>query len=551
MAQQPSTPATYDYIVVGAGSAGAVVASRLSEDPTTSVLLLEAGPEAEALEISMPAAFPNLFKTRWDWDYTTTPQPGLGGQRAYWPRMKALGGCSSMNAMMYVRGARADFDGWQRDFGAVGWSYADVLPYFVRGEANSRGADAFHRADGPLHVEDRRYTHETTRAWLEAARMSGLAANDDFNGETQMGAGEYQVTCHRGRRWSTAEAYLGAEVRRRPNLTVRTGALATRVLLDGTRAVGVAHLVAGEVRSAWADAEVVLSGGAINTPQLMMLSGIGPADHLRAHGLDVVLDAPSVGGNLHDHVVAPLVWSTTAKDLAVDHVNPARLVQWQTTGRGPLSSNVGETGAFVTTRGGLEGPDIQFIAAPTGFYDNGMHEATVRSLTAGVVLVDVASRGRLSLRGSDPRWKPEMDPAYYADPTDRAAMLAGVRQAVDIARQGPLASIITGARLHHGEDEASLQEFVSRWSQTLYHPVGTCAMGTHDDAVVDPELKVRGIEGLRVADASVMPRITRGNTNAPTIMIGEKAADLLRGASLPAAAVPAPRTTTRTQEMSR
>ncbi|MGB0189939.1 MAG: GMC family oxidoreductase, partial [Nocardioides sp.] len=210
MAQHPS----YDYIVVGAGSAGAVVASRLSEDPSTSVLLLEAGPDNDALEIAMPAAFANLFKTRWDWDYTTTPQPGLGGQRAYWPRMKALGGCSSMNAMMYVRGARADFDGWQRDFGAVGWSYADVLPYFIRGEANSRGADAFHGADGPLHVEDRRYTHENTRAWLESARQSGLAANDDFNGETQLGAGEYQVTCHRGRRWSTAEAYLGAEVSR-------------------------------------------------------------------------------------------------------------------------------------------------------------------------------------------------------------------------------------------------------------------------------------------------------------------------------------------------
>ena len=536
---------SFDYIVVGAGSAGAAVAGRLTEDPSVSVLLLEAGPANDALEISMPAAFPGLFKTRWDWNFQTTPQPGLGGQSAYWPRMKALGGCSSMNAMMYVRGAKADFDGWQRDYGAVGWSYDDVLPYFLRSEANTRGASTYHAADGPLHVEDRRYTHATTKAWLESARAAGLAANDDFNGHSQLGAGVYQVSCHKGRRWSTAEAFLGPDAQARPNLTIRTGAHATEVLFDGNRAIGVAFLAAGIVERAWADAEVVLSLGAIGSPQLLMLSGIGPTDHLTELGIRARVELPAVGGNLHDHPVVPMLWRTTGKDLGVDHVTPYQLMKWQATGRGPLSSNVGETGGFVTTRDGLEGPDIQYIAAPTGFYDNGLREPTDPMFTTGVVLVDVASRGRLRLRGTDPRWKPEIDPAYYAEQVDRDAVRAGCRQAAAIAAQGPLAALLIGPFNRVSDTDEAIDDYITQWTQTLYHPVGTCAMGSHEDAVVDPELRVRGTEGLRVADASVMPKVTRGNTNAPSIMIGEKAADLLRGTTLPRA------TTQLTQEMAR
>jgi choline dehydrogenase len=522
--------ATYDYVIVGAGSAGCVLANRLSEDPSASVLLIEAGPVADATEISMPAAFPNLFKTKWDWRYETTEQPGLAGQRSYWPRMKATGGCSSMNAMIYIRGNRADFDGWQRDFGAVGWSYADVLPYFVKAEGNTRLAGPFHGTEGPLHVEDRRFTHELVDAWIRSAVASGLPASDDFNGADQFGAGRYQVTCRKGRRWSTHEAYL-APALSRPNLTLVTGALTSRVLLEGTRAVGVAYVADGAEHQVFAGAEVILSGGAVNTPQLLMLSGIGPADHLAAHGIGTAVDLPGVGGNLHDHPITPFAWNTTGTtDLAVDHVNAGRLLQWQATGRGPLSSNVGEGGGFLATRSGLAGPDMQFHVAPTGFYDNGFREPGARQVTVGTTLVDVASRGTLRLRGADPRWRPAIDPAYFAEAVDLEAMKAGARTAIEIAHQNGLGGLVSGPSLHGSDtlDDTALEAHIARWTQTLYHPVGTCAMGTADTAVVDPELRVRGVEGLRVADASVMPRIVRGNTNAATIMIGEKAADLVR-----------------------
>ncbi|TDD90610.1 choline dehydrogenase [Saccharopolyspora karakumensis] len=519
-----------DYIVVGAGSAGAVVANRLSEDPSVSVLLLEAGPTDDADEIKIPAAFPGLFKTKWDWHYQTTPQPGLGGKRAFWPRMKALGGCSSMNAMIYIRGNRADYDGWRRDFGATGWGYEDVLPYFIKAETNTRGASEFHGADGPLHVEDRRFTHELTDAWIAAAVDSGLSANDDVNGPSQYGVGRYQVTCKRGRRWSTADAYLRPAMAR-PNLEIRTGAQVTRLVLTGNRAAGVTYLKGGQEHTTFAAGEVILSGGAINSPQLLMLSGIGPADHLREIGVDVAVDLPGVGQNLHDHPVCPIVWRTKGTtDIAADHNNPTRLMQWQALGRGPLVSNIGEGGGFVATRDGLEGPDMQFHVVGTGFYDNGLNEAVERMFTTGATLVDVRSRGRLRIRSTDPRWKPEIDPAYFADPTDLTAMIAGLRQAHEIATHSPLSKFIDGKHppITDHDDEA-LQRFVQEWTQTLYHPVGTCAMGTGPNAVVDPELRVHGIENLRVADASIMPRITRGNTNAPTIMVGEKASDLITG----------------------
>jgi choline dehydrogenase len=521
---------SYDYVVVGAGSAGAVIAARLTEDPATRVLLLEAGGPADADEVSIPAAFSALFKTRWDWNYTTTEQKQLRSGRRYWPRMKALGGCSSMNAMIYIRGNRADFDTWRDRYGATGWGYDDVLPYFIRSEGNTRLGAPYHGRQGPLHVEDRRYTHPLSDLWVESAVANGMKRTDDFNGAEQEGAGLYQVTCKKGRRWSVDNAYLQPAMER-ANLTVRTNALASRVLVDGGRAVGVAYLHGTEEQVAYVDREIVLCGGAVNSPQLLMLSGIGPAAHLREVGVEVVHDLPGVGQNLHDHPAVPLVWHTRDTTDLAEYNNLLNFARAKALGSGPLVSNVGEAGAFFRSREDLPAPDLQVHFAPSGFWDNGLHEPTTRKLTVAPTLVNVSSRGQIRLRSTDPRWHPEIDPAYYDDQTDLDAMVAGAQRLIETVHGGPLARYLERPFLPESPtpSEADLVDQVRSHTQTLYHPVGTCAMGTGEQAVVDPELRVRGIEGLRVADASVMPEVTRGNTNAPVIMIGEKAADLLRG----------------------
>ncbi|MFI5779469.1 GMC family oxidoreductase [Nocardia sp. NPDC051570] len=531
---------SFDYVIVGAGSAGCVLAHRLTEDPAVTVALLEAGPADEAEQIHIPAAWATLIRTQWDWCYETTPQKQLGGQRAYWPRMKALGGCSSMNAMIYIRGNRADYDGWRRDFGAVGWSYEDVLPYFVKSETNTGLRSPYHGTDGPLHVENPRYTHELTEAWVEAAVAAGLPRSADFNAAEQDGVGPYQVTHRHGRRWSTADGYL-RPVLSRPNLTVRTGAHATRVRFEGARAIGVDYLRDSREHTVFADAEVLLCGGTINSPQLLMLSGVGPAAHLREHGIDIVADLPGVGENLHDHPATPMLWHTRDSSDLAQFENPLRLAQWQALGRGPLASNIGEGGGFTRTRADLTAPDMQFHVAPTAFYDNGLHESLGPMFTAGPTLVEVHSRGRLRLRSADPLWKPEIDPAYLSDPRDLDALLVGMRLAMDISHRPPLSKYLVRSYLPASGDtldEDGLRAHVERWTQTLFHPVGTCAMGSGEMSVVDAELRVRGVDGLRVVDASIMPRIVRGNTNAPVVMIGEKVADLIRGRSVATAAVP-------------
>lgn len=524
--------ASCDYIIIGSGSAGAVVAARLSENPRTSVLLLEAGPVDDDEMIKVPAGFASLFKTRWDWNYWTEPQKHLQGRRTDWPRFKGLGGCSSLNAMIYIRGNHADYDEWRDAYGATGWGFDDVLPYFKRSENNSRLHDRFHGSTGPLHVEDRRFTHELTDAFVESAVASGLARNDDFNGASQEGAGLYQVTNHRGVRWSVADAYL-RPAQDRPNLTIVTEALVTRVLFDGTTAVGVEYQRHGETLQVHADAEVIVSGGAINSPQLLMLSGVGPGAHLREYGIDVIVDSPYVGKNLQDHPVAGTIINTKCTTDLSEAQTLGNLLKWKAFGKGPLVSNVGEGGAFFTSRDGLDLPDIQIHTAPAGFYDNGVHEPTERNVTVAPTLVNVQSRGEITLRSANPMWHPRIEPNYYDDRADLEAMVAGFRRAIDIAWQGPLARFLDMPKFPASRNptDDELIDTIVRLTQTLYHPTSTCAMGTVEGSVVDPELRVLGAQNLRVVDASVMPRVTRGNTNAPTIMIGEKAADLIRGTS--------------------
>ena len=336
----------YDYIVIGSGSAGGVVAARLTEDPQVSVLLLEAGPADDDDNIHIPLAFSTLFKTKWDWNYETTPQKHLAGRRAYWPRMKALGGCSSMNAMIYIRGNHGDYDEWRDAYGATGWGFDDVLPYFTRSEGNTRLGGRFHGTDGPLHVEDRTYNHELSTAFIEAGVAAGLKRNDDFNGAEQEGVGLYQVTCKKGRRWSVADGYIHP-AEKRPNLTVRTEAFVTRIVLEGTRAVGVAYTRGGEHHVARAEAEVVLSGGAINSPQLLMLSGIGPGAHLREVGIDVAVDSSGVGQKLQDHPASGILSYTKDTTDVAEMLGLGNLVKWKARGTGPLSSNVARDGSVL------------------------------------------------------------------------------------------------------------------------------------------------------------------------------------------------------------
>ena len=518
----------YDHVVVGAGSAGCVLAARLTEDPGIRVLLVEAGGDDRVDEITIPAAFSKQFRTRMDWGYSTDEQKHASGRRLYWPRGKSLGGSSSMNAMIYIRGSRQDYDEWAALTGDESWSYSAVLPLFKRSEDNVRGPSQYHSAGGPLRVEDQRSPHPWTTAFLADAAAAGHAPNPDFNGATQEGSGLYQVTQRRGRRWSAASAFLRPALGR-PNLTVRTNALATRVLVEGGRAVGVEYRSAGAVRRAMVDGEVLLSGGAVNSPQLLMLSGIGPAPHLRDTGVDVVHDLPGVGQGLQDHPVMPVICTARGSSLK-DAESFAQVVAYYTRRRGMLTSNIGEGGTFLRSRPDLPDVDLQFHFAPVKFWAQSLYDPDEDAWTIGVTLVRVASTGSVRLRSADPTWAPAIDGGYLSHEEDLDALVAGTKLAREVARGPALSSTATG-EWRPGPDartDDALREAARDSIESLYHPACSCRMGTDDLAVVDSQLRVHGLDGLRVVDASVMPRLVRGNTNAPTIMIAERAADLVR-----------------------
>ena len=522
---------TYDYVIVGAGSAGCVLANRLSENPQHRVLLLEAGPRDWHPFIHMPAGLAKLVgKKGINWDYSTEPEAQLDNRRLWWPRGKVLGGSSSINAMCYIRGVPADYDDWARLIGDERWNWQNVLPYFKRAEGNTRGADALHGADGPLAVQDLRFRNPLSQAFVDAALACGHSANRDFNGAQQEGIGFYQVTQKNSARCSTAAGYLRA-ARGRANLSVLTRAQTQRVLFDGQRAIGVDYRHRGRLVRAEAR-EVILCGGTINSPQLLMLSGIGPADHLREHGIRVQQNLSGVGKNLQDHLDICTLQHCT-KPVSYDRLNDlAVLVQYLTRRDGPGTSNIAEGGGFIRTRHATDARcDLQLHFIPALLDDHGRHRLPGYGYTLHACMLRPQSRGAISLKSADPAAKAVIQANYLSDAQgyDLKMLIEGVKLSREIFAAKAF-DAYRGEEIFPGDavqGDADITAFIRRKAETVYHPVGSCRMGNDDAAVVDSELRVRGVAGLRVVDASVMPNLPGGNTNAPTIMIAEKAADLI------------------------
>ncbi|KWK19051.1 glucose-methanol-choline oxidoreductase [Burkholderia stagnalis] len=528
---------TFDYIVVGGGSGGCVVAGRLTARPDVTVCVLEAGNRGDGTLVNVPTGAVAMMPTRINnWAFETVPQPGLGGRRGYQPRGKALGGSSAINAMVYIRGHRSDYDHWAA-LGNDGWAFDDVLPYFRLSEHNERFDDAWHGRDGPLWVSDLRTGNPFHARYLEAARQAGLPLTDDFNGAQQEGIGLYQVTQKHGERWSAARAYLLPHVGRRDNLTVETHAQVLRILFDGTRAIGVEVRQHGEVRTLRARREVVLAAGAFQTPQLLMLSGVGPAAELARVGIRTLADLPGVGRNLQDHPDFIFGYRTRSVDtLGVSAGGGLRmlreLLRFRRERRGMLTSNFAEGGGFLKTRAELDAPDIQlhFVVALVDDHARRLH--TGHGMSCHVCLLRPRSRGAVTLQSADPLAAPRIDPAFFDDPRDLDDMVAGFKLTRRLMQAPALAGWITRDLFTANvttDDE--IRDVLRQRTDTVYHPVGTCRMGRDALAVVDPQLRVCGLQGLRIVDASVMPTLIGGNTNAPTIMIAEKAVDLMRGAS--------------------
>jgi choline dehydrogenase len=518
-----------DFIIVGAGSAGCVLAARLSENPANKVVLIEAGPADKALEVKIPAAFSKLFHGKLDWDFYTEPDVSTGSRKMYWPRGKMLGGSSSLNAMMYVRGHKSDYDGWAQS-GCRGWSYDDVLPIFKRSENFFGGSDAWHGSGGPLHVEQLRTPNPLTQAFLEASVAAGFPLNPDINGAEQDGVSQTPVNQHQGKRWSAADAFLRPAMAR-SNLEVMTGVLVRKVVISEGRATGVEIERNGRTEVISATREVVLAAGAIGSPQLMMLSGLGPGAHLAEHGIAVLHDMPGVGANLQDHLVAGATYACREPVSLASAESIPNLLRYLFGKKGPLTSNVAEALGFIRTREGLAAPDIELIFAPTYFMAHGAKNPPGHGFTIGCILLRPESRGRVALASADPTAKPLIQAGYLTSRNDLDTLVAGVKAVRRVAAAGPF-DRWRGDEVWPGRDhetDQAIGDFIRTHSETLYHPVGTCRMGADADAVVGDQLRVRGVDGLRIADASVMPRIIGGHTHAPTVMIAEKAADLISG----------------------
>lgn len=524
-----------DTIIVGSGPAGCVLANRLSEDPTHEVLLLEAGSRDRHPYIHMPAGFAKLTGGSATWGWSTVPQANLGGRRYWFPQGRILGGGSSINAMVYTRGHAADYDAWAREDGCTGWSYQDVLPYFRRAEDNQRFVDEYHSYGGPLGVSAPVNPLPIGDAFVRAAQEAGLPFNHDFNGARQEGCGYYQLTIRNARRSSAVGAYLRPAMAHR-NLTVRTGAMVTRIIVERGRAVGVEIADARGRQIIRAERQVLVTSGAIGSPKLLLLSGIGPADELKAQGITPVHDLPGVGKNLQDHLDVYVVCECSGDHTYDRYVRPHRTLwaglQYLLFKQGPVASNMVEAGGFWWADRAARSPDIQFHLV----LGSGLEKGAAKLDNPGIILnscfLRPRARGTVKLASADPAAHPLIDPNYWGDPYDREISIKGFRLAREIMRQKALSPFIRAERLPgpEAETDAAITQYAIRHAKTDYHPVGTCKMGHGPDAVVDPAtLQVHGLEGLLVCDSSIMPQLVSSNTNAPTIMIGERAADIVMG----------------------